>query len=115
MKRINPADVPEMYRRLGMTPRTARTGDRGANCGCLLGTLVVDSGEDCREDLIGTSVAIKALASRGFGESYCKGLYKGFDGWEKHMIDTGEICGYKDGRAAREALIAAGMMEDGNV
>ena len=112
MKRINPADAVELFRRVDMKPQTGESNTPG--CGCLLQAMLKDSGS-------GFS-SIYRFATAQFGTSYKWGLIDAFDGCDSDFNAGGRgvtdesryYQGYEDGRAAREALIAAGMMEPAN-
>jgi hypothetical protein len=114
-RRIEPAKIPEMYRRLGMIPITNRVGAPDENCGCLLGCLARYEGVGCQHDL--TSDAVENLIGRGWNLSYVDGLWQGFDDKPNGIVQfygcdsRMRQIGYRDGLAARRALIVAGMMD----
>lgn len=93
-----------------MTPIEAKPGANGEKCGCLIGAMICDSGPDERTHQMGTTNGCAVLVKRGFDVQYLVGLFSGFDADEKEDL-LPQVLGYADGRAAREALVAAGMME----
>lgn len=121
-QRINPAEVPDQFLRLNLEPCTETytrrkvLPERGA-CGCLLAeqyahrTSVEQMFEfwprrhgDFSEPL-------------GLTDGYCYGLNDGWeygDAWEHryevHVQSEQYRAGVKDGRAAREACAARGMI-----
>jgi hypothetical protein len=113
MNRINPSEIPELYRKLGMTPITCGFYvDGHENCGCLLTALTVDKiGPEQAANFLNTIgvYGIFVMKQYDFSLDYTYGLMNGFDGNILIHRNEEHILGIQDGMAARHHLIQSGF------
>lgn len=129
--RIDPATVPDLFRRLGLTPIIGSFGGDhdGTPCGCINTALILDrlgpiEGRKLAawaQAQTASEATIRPIADRiagriGLDPDYASGLAEGWDGIYGHpdfpyLHDKGEAyqAGYRDGHAALRALWAAGI------
>lgn len=130
--RIDPATVPDLFRRLGLTPITSSFGGDldGKPCGCITTALLMDRlGPDEGRKLAGwaqgknydSSITMREIMDRmagpiGLDPDYASGLAGGWDGssGKPDSAYLGTKCpayraGYEDGYNALMACRAAGI------
>jgi hypothetical protein len=120
--RIDPASVPELFRRVGLRAvRGVFGGDFvGEPCGCITTALAFDAiGPDAGRKFVGkletqsSPFVINEIFAREalwIDPDYAVGLMFGWDGHREPW----SVAGFEDGRAAWEAAVSAGVaMMDG--
>jgi hypothetical protein len=113
LQRINPSEVPGLFRRLDIKPVQGVWG--GENCGCLLvGIAGIKCGREGALKLAEAweetgasdeSMRLEAKAFDGFDRDYITGLAYGWDNSNISYLQVTSTftVGYQDGRAAARA------------